>query len=254
MIRRLIIGFAVLAPALAVLLWKVSIPGAISILFVSHMLILYPTLAPNSRWLGPVATRFASQQREVWLTIDDGPDPIDTLEVLDALDEHHARATFFLKGQAVEKHPDLARTIVDRGHTLGNHSFRHPSGRFWCLSPIRIAEEIDLANDAIERATGVVTRLFRAPIGHKNLFVHPALATRGMTLVGWTARGWDTVSSPEAAAERIMATVTPGAIVLVHQGFGVSSDSAGLTCIRTVLARLSADGYRCVIPAPEQIM
>ena len=254
MIRRLILGFALVAPLATILIWRHSIPLAIGVLFASHMLILYPTLSPNSRWLGSVVSRFATNRREVWLTIDDGPDPDDTEAILDLLDEFAARATFFVKGKSAETYPDLLQAIADRGHSLGNHSFTHPLGSFWCLPPASIAREIDLASDAIERISGTRPTLFRAPVGHKNPFVHALLDERGMTLVGWSARGWDTVSSPAVAATRVMRGVKPGSIVLLHQGTGDSSDSESLSCIRQVLRRLADEGYRCVIPTREQLI
>ena len=96
--RRLILGFAAVAPLVAIALWSSSIPLAIGVVLLSHMLVLYPTLRARSQWLGPVVTSFATRENEVWLTIDDGPDPRDTSEVLGILKRHAARATFFVTG------------------------------------------------------------------------------------------------------------------------------------------------------------
>ena len=76
-----------------------SWPIAIGILALSHALVLWPTLSPNSQWLGPVMTRFETDANEVWLTIDDGPTE-DTPALLDALDARGVKATFFVKGVA----------------------------------------------------------------------------------------------------------------------------------------------------------
>src|SRR5262249_34793019 len=128
-------------------------------------LLVYGTLVPNAQWFGPVITCFAPEGNEVWLTIDDGPTD-DTLQVLDALD---AKATFFVKGTLARERPELVRAILERGHTIGNHSDTHPSATFWCLPPAAIAREID---------GGVSSKWFRAPVGMKNPFVHPALRRR----------------------------------------------------------------------------
>ena len=76
--RLLLLGFAVAAS----IFFLVMIPFhpflGLAVLFLSHMLILYATLVPNCQWWGPVVTHFETPRREVWLTIDDGPDPRHT--------------------------------------------------------------------------------------------------------------------------------------------------------------------------------
>lgn len=234
---------------LLVVLWPTSPVLGIAAVFVAHMLALYPTLAANSQWWGPVVTRFTpSGSNEVWLTIDDGPDPEDTPKILDLLDHHEARATFFVKGAHAESFPDLLREIVTRGHQIGNHSHTHPSGTWWCQPPSRIEREIDLACRAIQNAIDEPPRYFRAPVGMKNWWVHPRLRERGMRLIGWSSRGWDTVAkTPMAAAGRIMHDVAPGAIVLVHEGRAVS-EHRGYEVLEQLLPRLTQAGFRCVIP------
>ncbi len=218
------------------------------------MLALYPTLSPNSQWWGPVVTRFDSaDEPEVWLTIDDGPDPEDTPKILDLLDQHEAKATFFVKGKLAEQNPELLRQVVARGHQIANHSHTHPSGTWWCSPPARIAREIDLASRAIQNAIDETPRRFRAPVGMKNWWVHPRLRARGMRLIGWSSRGWDTVArTPLLAAARVMHDATPGAIILVHEGKAVSKHQ-GFEVLEQLLPRLTQAGYRCVIPSDEQL-
>lgn len=244
----------VIAPVLLIALWPASPLAGIAILFAAHMLALYPTLSANCTWWGPVVTSFDPGDRsEVWLTIDDGPDPDDTPRVLELLDAHDAHATFFVKGLSAENHPGLLKEIRQRGHEIGNHSHTHPSGTFWCLPPSRITREIDDASRAIQNATDEVPTRFRAPVGMKNFWVHPILNQRGLRLIGWSARGWDTVvSSPTEAAGRIMREMAPGKILLVHEGKAVS-DHHGSEVLEPLLARLTHEGYRCVIPTEEQL-
>jgi len=252
--RRLILLFAIVAPFATIALWQTSIVLAVGILFASHMLVLIPTLAANLGWLGPVASRFRTDGREVWLTIDDGPDPDDTLDILEILAAKDARATFFVKGELVERHPELVREIAARGHSIANHSHTHPSGSFWRLGPGAIEREIDGANTAIEKAAGKTPALFRAPVGMKNPFVHPILAARGMALVGWTARGWDTVSPPEVAAERIVRRAAPGAILLLHQGPGAAAGASPVECLGMVVDRLAAEGWTFTVPSRDALV
>lgn len=254
--RRIILAFAALAPVLTVLLWSKSIPLAIGILFISHMLILYPTLKPTSQWLGPVATSFQTAEKEVWLTIDDGPDPDDTPRILDLLDLHQGRATFFVKGSSVASRPDVAAEIVRRGHSLGNHSMTHPSGTFWCLPPASIAAEIDRCSEAVQGATETRPTLFRAPVGMKNPFVHPLLATRAMQLIGWSARGFDGVRTDcDSIVSAILSGIRPGSIVLVHEGRRDHLGKAiNYQIIERLVQRLSADGYSLVIPSVDRLV
>jgi len=175
--------------------------------------IVIATLSPNIEWLGPVVSRFKTEEREVWLTIDDGPTD-DTLALLDLLDQHGVKATFFVKGMLAAAHPELIDEIVARGHSIGNHSHTHPAAWFWCLPPHAIARQIDQCNAVIPP-----TKLFRAPVGHKNLFVHPALRKRSMALVGFSARAFDAIErNPDVIVSRIVRSLEPGAIVLLHQG------------------------------------
>ena len=254
-IRALLLGYAALAPLLSILLIGTDILLAILPLFTSHLLLLYATLVPNSQWWGPVMTRFQTTEREVWITIDDGPSLAHTLRLLDILEQFEAQATFFAIGEAAEKHPHLITEILMRGHTLGNHTFSHPSGTFWCAGPARIAREIDHSMEALRSSPERPVACFRTPAGLKNMFVHPALARRGITLIGWTVRGFDTVRrDPVRVAERIEKATTPGAIIVLHEDCHVGRDpDFSPRCLELVLQRLAARGYRFVIPDPEQL-
>jgi peptidoglycan/xylan/chitin deacetylase (PgdA/CDA1 family) len=90
---------------------------------------------------------------------------------------------------------------------------------------------------------------FRAPVGMKNPAVHPALAKRGMRLIGWTARGFDAVlTDPAEIAGRIVPAIAPGGIIVLHQGRAHS-----LATLERVIATLQEQGYAFVIPADEQL-
>jgi peptidoglycan/xylan/chitin deacetylase (PgdA/CDA1 family) len=246
--RPLILGFAFVAPVILIVLWPHSWLAAIGVLALSHALVLWPTLRPNSQWLGPVITRFDSASNEVWLTIDDGPTD-DTEALLDALDERGVKATFFVKGSLASLRPDLIRLMLDRGHTVANHSQTHPSGSFWCLPPSALASQIDQCSAALQTITGERPTLFRAPVGMKNPFVHPILARRGLTLAGWSVRGFDSFGdNVERVVSRIVPRVGAGSIIVMHQGRGFS-----VACVSRVVDELQARGYGFVIPAAERL-
>jgi peptidoglycan/xylan/chitin deacetylase (PgdA/CDA1 family) len=250
--RPLIVGFAlcasVIVPAMLLILWPPWWLAGIAVMALAHALVLWPTLRPNSQWLGPVMTCFESTSNEVWLTIDDGPTD-DTPALLDALEARGVKATFFLKGSLAAQRPDLVRMILGRGHDVANHSQTHPSGTFWCLPPRAIESEIDACSAALETTTGARPRLFRAPVGMKNPFVHPILARRGMMLIGWSVRGFDSFGEDvERVVRRIVPRVRTGSIVVMHQGRAFS-----VACVSRVADVLLAKGYSFVIPAGERL-
>jgi Predicted xylanase/chitin deacetylase len=246
MIRRFILGFAIFA-ALFFLGTIAFYPGiALAVLFLSHLLLLYPTLVANCQWWGPVVTHFETPRREVWLTIDDGPNPVHTPRMLALLREFDARATFFVIGKYATKFPDLVTAVCAEGHEIANHTATHASASFWAFGPRQIASQI--------YEVGLTTSAFRAPAGLKNFFVHPALARRRLALVGWSVRGLDTVSSDaEAVADRILRGTKPGAIILLHEGHRLPSEpDFHPRCLEATLRRLTNAGYRCVLPSPAQ--
>lgn len=224
--------------------WRIGLPA----LLATHALALWGTLRPDSRLFGPVLTRLGDAGRVVWLTIDDGPSD-ETLAILDLLDAHGAKATFFVVGEHARRRPELVREIVRRGHELGNHSATHPAGSFWALGPARMRREIGQTQRAIAGLTGTAPRWFRAVVGMANPFVAPALAAHGLARVGWSARGFDGVrADPDAVVARIERQLAPGAIVLAHEG---APHGRNVETLAKLLARLDALGYRCVLPRVE---
>ena len=203
-------------------------PWTLSAVVADHLLLAASGLWPRSHLLGPNWTHLpplgagsaagAPAPATVAITIDDGPDPEVTPRVLDLLDEHDARATFFCIGERVERHPALARAIVARQHEIGNHTYRHLR-RFSLLGPRGVAQEIARAQEAIGAATGEVARFFRAPAGLRNPFLEPALRRANLQLVSWTRRGFDTVNR---SAGRVLDSLTRdlqgGDILLLHDG------------------------------------
>jgi peptidoglycan/xylan/chitin deacetylase (PgdA/CDA1 family) len=222
-------------------------PWALSAVVGDHLVLAASGLWPRSHLLGPNWThlppRLASSSASltapaaVAITIDDGPDPEVTSRVLDLLDEHHARATFFCIGERVERHPALARAIVARQHEIGNHTYRHLM-RFSLLGPRGVATEIARAQEAIGTATGQVARFFRAPAGLRNPFLEPALRRANLQLVSWTRRGFDTVNG---SAGRVLESLTRrlqgGDILLLHDGHAARTPG-GSPVILEVLPQL----------------
>lgn len=214
--------------------------------------LLHALLVPSAQGLCRVRTHFAADHREIWLTIDDGPDPDDTPKILDLLERHGAKATFFVIGERAARWPELIREIVRRGHEIGHHTHTHPVGSFWCASPRRLGAEFDRALAALGEI-GVRPRWFRAPVGIKHLLLAPALAARNLQCVGWTIRSGDCRSrSPEALVAAIAARLRPGAIVLLHEGPSVPA-AVRVAGIARLLDAIAERKFSCVIPRTDQL-
>ena len=249
--------FLVIAGKILVLVaWALGLTSTavtIGLFFALGTLGLHHLFMPGAQGLGPVTTRFATPRPEVWLTIDDGPDPEDTPRILDLLDRHRAHATFFLVGERAAQHPELVSEIARRGHEIGNHTHTHPSASFWCALPARVARELDQAADALRPATGAPPTRFRPPVGIKNFFLFPALVRRGLTCVGWSVRSGDTLRHrPEQVVEPVLRQVEPGAILLFHEGERLAP-AVRVHALEGVLAGLDARGFRCVVPDAGQL-
>lgn len=208
---------------------------------------------PGQQAFGPAATSFQTSRREVWLTIDDGPDPASTPAVLKLLRDHGARATFFVVGAQVQKFPELARQIAAEGHTIGNHTQTHPSNDFWCATPTRIASEIDGCVAALLLANVPFERYFRPPVGIRNPFLDPQLSSRGMDLILWNARGLDGAGrDPDAALARIAPRINPGAILVSHEA---GPRALGrVVFVERLLEYLADQDFACVIPPRDSLV
>jgi len=237
--------------AAAALFWTGHRWAAIPVYFSFDPWFLWQILIPTASGFGPIATRFRTLQREVWLTIDDGPDPLTTPRVLTLLDEYKARATFFVIGENVRRHPELAAEIARRGHTLANHTQTHPAASFWAAGPARIRREIDACNAALEAAGLPAASYFRAPVGIKTVFIHPVLARRGMDFIAWSARGYDSIVDKATATRWILQHLQPGAIVLLHEG---RSDLSRIAVLEGVLKGISEAGFSTTIPERASLL
>ncbi len=225
---------------------------ALAFWFGPDALLAYHVFVPRAQGLVRMRLRFTTTRPEVWLTIDDGPDPEDTPRLLELLAAHKARATFFVVGENAARHPDLIRAIVAGGHEVANHTQTHPIGSFWCASPARVRREIGVAMEVLDTLDVVPTR-FRPPAGIKNPWLPPVLRHHGLVCVGWSARGLERHrGDAETVTARVTRDLAPGAILLLHEGPRVPS-AIRVTAIRRVLERLGELGYRCVIPNADQL-
>lgn len=215
-------------------------PGIAGLVAANHA-VLACGMWPRSAMLGPNLTRLAAAGDAVVLTFDDGPDPAVTPRVLDLLDRHGAKASFFVLGRLAALHPQLLREMIARGHSVENHTHRHPLG-FAAWPPGALLGEIRRAQAAIADACGQAPQYFRAPAGLRSPLLDPVLAIAGLRLVSWTRRGYDTVSSqPDRVYRRLTRNLGAGDILLLHDRGGAAGHMA-LQVLPRLLARIGAAG------------
>lgn len=174
---------------------------------------------PGSSLAYPTITHGPRDRDRVALTFDDGPDPEVTPQILGALAEYDARATFFSIGRALAAHPALAREIAAGGHELGNHSWQHSRLQNF-LAVFEQELEIERGVEAIAAVTGGRTPpLYRPPLGMKSPPMARAAYRKRVTLIGWSLHSHDSRSSdPDRIARRVLERIRPGDIVLMHDG------------------------------------
>ena len=210
---------------------------ALGAVVANHLLVTAVGLWPRSHWLGPNWTRLpapATARNEIALTIDDGPDPLVTPQVLDILDSHAVRATFFCIGDQAVRYPDLCREIVRRGHAVENHSQRHRH-YFSLMGPRGLRHELQAAQDTLTEICGQRPLFFRAPAGLRNPFLDPVLNRMGLRLATWSSRGFDTrVGDAERVKEQLQRGLRAGAILLLHDGHAART-AGGVPVILAVL-------------------
>ncbi|MGF6963514.1 peptidoglycan/xylan/chitin deacetylase (PgdA/CDA1 family) [Paraburkholderia sp. WC7.3g] len=196
-------------------------PWWLAAIVANHALFTITGLLPRTTLLGPNWTRLPASPRNadaIALTIDDGPDPVVTPQVLDLLDAFDVRATFFCIGSRVERYPQLAREIVARGHALENHSQRHVH-TFSITFARALTREIGAAQRTLETVSGTRPMFFRAPAGLRNLFLEPVLRKLDLRLAAWTRRGYDTRErNPHVVARRLLDGLAARDILLLHDG------------------------------------
>lgn len=233
-VHALALAAAVAAPAL----W----PWALAAVVANHALLAGVGLWPRSRWLGPNWSRLpaaATARNEIALTIDDGPDPQVTPQVLDLLDRYTARATFFCIGDKAARYPELCREIVRRGHAVENHS-QHHRHHFSVMGPRGMTRELQAAQDTLVAITGRRPLFFRAPAGLRNPFLDPVLARMDLRLASWSVRGFDTrVGDAARVTHKLLRGLKAGAIVLLHDG-NAARTPAGIPVILEVLPAVLA--------------
>jgi peptidoglycan/xylan/chitin deacetylase (PgdA/CDA1 family) len=174
----------------------------------------WAAMVPSAQLFGRTI-RHTGDATTMSLTFDDGPNPAVTPALLDLLDRHEAKATFFLIGKHARAFPLLAKEIAGRGHTVGNHTETHPNLTF--LPARRIAEELDRCDDAITSATGLPVRWMRPPYGFRGPQLNSVVRRRGGAgVVMWSRTAYDWEPQPPERLIKRLRHARGGDIVLLH--------------------------------------
>jgi peptidoglycan/xylan/chitin deacetylase (PgdA/CDA1 family) len=208
----------------------------------------YHTMSPTSQLYGRTFTGLPATSRLLALTYDDGPNEPYTLQLLELLDRHNVKATFFLIGRFVQQRPDIARAIAEAGHAVGNHTWDHPKLIFAPAAEVK--RQLLQAQQAIFDTTGVQPKLFRPPFGGRRPATLRVARQLGLSPVMWdvTCFDWKAKSADEIVrhAER---QVHGGSVILLHDGeyHRIGGDrSRSVEATDRILGRYQAEGYQFV--------
>jgi peptidoglycan-N-acetylglucosamine deacetylase len=181
----------------------------------------------------------------VALTIDDGPSPVYTPQILTILHQYGVIASFSMVGRNVAAFPGVAREVAAAGHMIVNHTWNHYNLGHMPAAAVR--DEISQATDAIHAATGERPRMFRAPYGVWSSAVFSYCARAGLTPLAWSVdpRDW---SRPgvRAIVRDIDSETRTGSIILEHDGGGNRSQT--VAALKIWLPRLLEAGYQFTTP------
>lgn len=163
------------------------------------------------RWLGTI-THVQTTAPAVALTFDDGPHPAYTLQLLELLQTHQARATFFMVGELAQRFPHIVRQVAQAGHAIGNHSWNHPS-----FDLIRGRERRRQIRKCEQALAPYGQKLLRPPFGHQNFWSRLDALWLGYKVITWNVTAGDWLDRDAASMfEHIQEKLKPGSIVLLH--------------------------------------
>lgn len=183
--------------------------------------------------------------KAIALTIDDGPSPVYTPQVLRILEKYHVTASFSMIGQNVTYYPGVARDVAEAGHVIVNHTWDHAN--LARMTSARMRTEISRATDAIHAAAGTRPTMVRAPYGAWSRATLEYCANEGLMALDWSVdpRDWARPGT-SAIIANIMKNTRTGSIILEHDGGGNRSQT--VAALKNVIPRLLDEGYRFHVP------
>lgn len=183
-----------------------------------------------------------NKEKVIALTFDDGPWVPYTEQILDILQRNKIKATFFMVGNVVKEHPEVAKQVVNQGHAVANHTWHHWYKK---MSPDVAKSEIEKTKDIIYQTTGATTHIFRPPGGFlNNGLVSYAYKTKHFVAL-WSSDSMDyRRPAPDRLARNALINARPGGMILMHDGGGDRANT--VKALPTIISSLRAQGYRFV--------
>lgn len=180
---------------------------------------------------------------QIAITFDDGPHPRLTPEILDILDRYGIKSTFFMVGVNVENYPETAKEVLLRGHEVGNHTYSHHG--LWQLSEEDVERELVRCEEVLEELCEYRPHLFRPPQGAINERIEHCSAVNDYKLILWSldTRDWENKNT-EQIVERVLSSISPGDIILMHDYIGTHSKTP--EALEILLPRLIERGFEPV--------
>ncbi|HLR75964.1 MAG TPA: polysaccharide deacetylase family protein [Virgibacillus sp.] len=206
----------------------------------------------QKKYPGTLILHASRDKNQVALSFDDGPDIRFTPMVLDVLDKHDVKATFFMMGSRAKEHRDIVERVNDAGHVIGNHTYWHPNLPKEELD--RLDWEVKETEKVIEDIVGYKPRLFRSPYGALNEEMVEKLAAMDNKIIGWDVDSIDWKQpGADVVADNVLSNVSPGSIILMHDGGDWTMDLSGTAeGLDRIITKLKEDGIEFVT-IPELI-
>ncbi|MFC7394574.1 polysaccharide deacetylase family protein [Scopulibacillus cellulosilyticus] len=194
---------------------------------------------------GDIVWEVPTNEKVAAITFDDGPHPVYTPEILDILKKYHAKATFFLIGNRIEKYPYLVKREVKEGHELGNHTYTHVSLRQ--ISYLKFLDEANRTEHLIEAYQRPQLKLFRPPGGGLNSDIIDIAKIENFEIILWSwdqdPRDWAT-PGVDRIANHILTHIRNGSIILLHDSGGNRSQT--VKALDKILPKLQHEGYHFI--------
>jgi peptidoglycan-N-acetylglucosamine deacetylase len=215
--------------------------------FVSAIISLVLTVMLNAFWVFNIKyslfvksiCKIKTNEKIVFLTFDDGPSELYTLQILNTLKHNNINATFFSIGYNAQNNEDLLKQIDANGHIIGNHTNSHKVD-FTYSSETKVNNEIEWCSSRIEKIIGKKPKYFRPPYGVTNPNIADSLKKQELKSIGWSIRSLDTKAKEKSKLiERITKRLHPGAIILLHDNRKITSD-----ILQELIDNIQKKGYR----------
>ena len=196
---------------------------------------------PRRLWSMPAT------EKNIYLTFDDGPQPLVTTFVLEELKKYNAKATFFCIGDNIKKNPSLFKKIINEGHAIGNHTCNHLNG--WKANTDSYIENIKLCEDAIEKHSdsNLKSKLFRPPYGKLRKSQSRAIRKLGYKIIMWDvlSADFDTSITKEKCLQNVLDYVEPGSIIVFHDSIKAFKNLEYV--LPKTLAFLNKNNFNCEV-------